>query len=161
MYLHYILHASSIIKFKILHVKFESILMDPSLLPRGEGRDDKIGTRDILYPKQRRYQAAPHPFQLVYDVIVENLCPVFHIVISSIDIQFLLPFLLFLFLLIYILNIIPPLLPTLTYLCKRLKKISPRGFPDRNSCMRGDPNSVYPVKQALPPASTQTKNMSA
>ena len=71
--------------------------MDPSLLPRGEviGRNERIGTRDILYPKQRRYQAALHPFQLVYGVIVENPCPVFHIVISSIDIKFLLPFLLF------------------------------------------------------------------
>lgn len=75
----------------MIRVQFESILMDPSLLPRGEGRDDKIGTRSILlYPKQRRYQAAPHPFELVYGAIVENLCPVFHIVISSIDIKFLL-----------------------------------------------------------------------
>ena len=74
--------------------QFESISMDPSLLPRGEviGRNDRIGTRDILYPKQRRYQAALHPFQLAYSVIVENPC---HIVISSIDIKFILPFLLF------------------------------------------------------------------
>ena len=38
------------------------------------GRDERIGTRDILYPKKRRYQAALHPFQLVYGVIVENPC---------------------------------------------------------------------------------------
>jgi hypothetical protein len=44
------------------------------------GRDDRIGTRDILYPKQRRYQAALHPFQLVYSVIVENPFPFFQIV---------------------------------------------------------------------------------
>nr|YP_010194764.1 hypothetical protein LK293_mgp004 [Arctium tomentosum]YP_010194894.1 hypothetical protein LK294_mgp004 [Arctium lappa]QZZ81503.1 hypothetical protein [Arctium tomentosum]QZZ81633.1 hypothetical protein [Arctium lappa] len=43
------------------------------------GRDDRIGTREIFDPKQRRYQAALHPFQLVYSVIVENPCPVFHI----------------------------------------------------------------------------------
>ena len=79
MYPQYILHAYSIIKFKILYVQFESILMDSSLLPRGEviGRDDRIRTRYILYPKQGRYQAALHPFQLVYGVIVENPCPVF------------------------------------------------------------------------------------
>lgn len=29
------------------------------------GRDDRIGTRDIFYPKQRRYQAALHPFFVV------------------------------------------------------------------------------------------------
>ena len=62
--------------------------MDPSLLPRGEviGRNDRIGTRDILYPKQTRYRAALHPFQLAYSVIVENPCLVFHIFISFIDI---------------------------------------------------------------------------
>ena len=47
---------------------------------------DWIGTRDILYPKQRHYQAALHPLQLVDGVIVENPCPVFHMVFSSIDI---------------------------------------------------------------------------
>ena len=51
------------------------------------GRDDRIRTRDILYPKQTRYQAALHPFQLVYSVIVENPGFVFHIFISSIDID--------------------------------------------------------------------------
>lgn len=61
------------------------------------GRDDRIGTRDILYPKQRRYQAALHPFQLVYSVIVENPFPVFQIVFFfSIDIKLFLPFLFFL-----------------------------------------------------------------
>ncbi|GJY79706.1 hypothetical protein Tco_0485507 [Tanacetum coccineum] len=39
------------------------------------GRDDRIGTREIFDPKQRRYQAALHPFQLVYSVIIENPCP--------------------------------------------------------------------------------------
>ena len=58
------------------------------------GRDDRIGTRDIFDPKQRRYQAALHPFQLVYSVIVENPCfP--HRQCTSIDIQFILPFLLY------------------------------------------------------------------
>jgi hypothetical protein len=61
-----------------------------------------------------RYQAALHPFQLVYSVIVENPCPVFHI--SSIDIKWILPFILCGSLFIYILIIIPPLLPMLTYL---------------------------------------------
>ena len=53
------------------------------LLLRGAviGRDDRIWTRDILYPKQTRYQAALHPFQLVYSIIVENLRLVFHILI--------------------------------------------------------------------------------
>lgn len=53
--------------------------MAPSLLLKGEviGRDDRIWTRDILYPKQTRYQAALHPFQLVYNVIVENPCACF------------------------------------------------------------------------------------
>ena len=53
--------------------------MDPSLLPRGEviGRNDRIGTRDILYPKQRRYQAALHPFQLVYDGHCRESLPCF------------------------------------------------------------------------------------
>lgn len=45
-------------------VQFESISIDSSLLLKGAviGRDDRIWTRDILYPKQTRYQAAPHPF---------------------------------------------------------------------------------------------------
>nr|GFA30884.1 hypothetical protein [Tanacetum cinerariifolium] len=43
------------------------------------GRDDMIGTREIFDPKQRRYQAVLHPFQLVYSVIVENPYHVFHI----------------------------------------------------------------------------------
>lgn len=34
------------------------------------GRDDRIGTRDILYPKTK-YQAALHPFQLVYSGLSE------------------------------------------------------------------------------------------
>ena len=68
--------------------------MDPSLLPRGEviGR---IGTRFCTQNKgatKLRYI----PFNWSTMVIVENPCPVFHIVISSIDIKFLLPFLLFL-----------------------------------------------------------------
>jgi hypothetical protein len=47
LYPQYILHAYSIIKLKILYVQFESISMDPSLLPRGEviGRNDRIGTQ--------------------------------------------------------------------------------------------------------------------
>lgn len=45
------------------------------------GRDDRIWTRDILYPKQTRYQAALHPFQLAYNIIVKNPCLVFHILI--------------------------------------------------------------------------------
>lgn len=60
--------------------------MDPSLLPRGEGRDEKIGTRDILYPKQRRYQAAPHPVEIGLRCHCRESLP-FHIVISSIDIR--------------------------------------------------------------------------
>ena len=70
-------------------VQFESISIDSSLLLKGAviGRDDRIWTRDILYPKQTRYQAALHPFQLVYSIIVENPCLVFHIFTSSIDIQ--------------------------------------------------------------------------
>nr|GEY14274.1 ribonuclease H-like domain-containing protein [Tanacetum cinerariifolium] len=43
------------------------------------GRDDMIGTREIFDPKQRRYQAVLHHFQLVYSVIVENPYHVFHI----------------------------------------------------------------------------------
>lgn len=41
----------------------ESILINPSLLLNEEviGRDDRIWTCDILYPKQTRYQAALHP----------------------------------------------------------------------------------------------------
>ena len=122
--------------------QFESNSMGPSLLPRGEviGRNDRIGTRDILYPKQRRYQAALHPFQLVYDGHCRESLPCFphryflHRYQISLAIYF------FGSLLIYIL-IIPPLLPTLTYLFKGglNKIISPlnkRGFPDRNSCMR-------------------------
>lgn len=46
-------------------------------------RDDRIWTRDILYPKQTRYQAALHPFQLVYSVIVENSRLVFQILSFS------------------------------------------------------------------------------
>lgn len=45
------------------------------------GRDDRIWTRDILYPKQTRYQAALHPFQWVYSIIVKNPRLVFHILI--------------------------------------------------------------------------------
>ena len=43
---------------------FESISIDSSLLLLWGviGRDDRIWTRDILYPKQTRYQAALHPF---------------------------------------------------------------------------------------------------
>ena len=50
--------------WKILFVQFESILMDPSWLPRGEivGRNDRIGTCDILYLEQRHYQATLHLF---------------------------------------------------------------------------------------------------
>lgn len=42
----------------------ESILINPSLLLNEEviGRDDRIWTCDILYPKQTRYQAALHPY---------------------------------------------------------------------------------------------------
>lgn len=66
-------------------LNFKQSKMAPSLLLKGEviGRDDRIWTRDILYPKQTRYQAALHPFRLVYNVIVENLCLVFHTLISS------------------------------------------------------------------------------
>ena len=70
-------------------------LVDPNwpiitLLPVREviGRDDRIWTRDILYPKQTRYQAALHPFRYTASfVIVENTCIVFHIIISYIYIQ--------------------------------------------------------------------------
>ena len=150
--------------------------IDPSLLLRGEriGRDDRrslrwsyhlrIRTCDIFDSKQRRYQAALHPFQLVYGLIVENPCPLFHIrgtppSISNFSCHF------FFLLLIYILIIIPPLLQTLTYLWeKRLINNQPfelnkRGFPDRNACMRE--RSQFRLsekkKQALPPASTPTK----
>lgn len=72
--------------------RFHLINMNSSLLPIGEviGRDDRIWTRDILYPKQTRYQAALHPFsKFLYSIIVQNPCIVFHIVIfSSIYIQF-------------------------------------------------------------------------
>ncbi|KAI8568123.1 hypothetical protein RHMOL_Rhmol02G0172800 [Rhododendron molle] len=37
--------------------------------------------------------------------------------------------------------------------------LNKRSFPDRNIACDGDPNSVYPVKQALPPASTLTKKV--
>lgn len=74
------------------YVQFQSILINPSLLPIREviGRDDRIWTRDILYPKQTRYQAALHPFlKFLYSVIVQNPCLVFHIVIfPSIYIEF-------------------------------------------------------------------------
>ena len=62
---------------------FESISIDLSLLFRGEeiSRDDRIWTCDILYPKQTRYQAALHPFRLIYSVIVENPHFFFHIFI--------------------------------------------------------------------------------
>ncbi len=72
----------------------QSHSINPSLPPIGEviGRDDRIWTRDILYPKQTRYQAALHPFlkwKLLYSVIVQNPCLVFHIILfSSIHIQF-------------------------------------------------------------------------
>ncbi len=74
-------------------VQFESILMDPSLLPRGEEKGGMTRLEPVPFlciQNKRHYQAAPHSFQLVYGAIVENLCPVFHIVISSIDIQFIL-----------------------------------------------------------------------
>lgn len=46
------------------YAQFEAISINPQLLLKGAviGRDDRIRTRDILYPKQTRYQAAPHPF---------------------------------------------------------------------------------------------------
>ena len=89
--------------------------MDPSLLPRGEviGRNERIGTRDILYPKQRRYQAALHPFQLVYDGHCRESLPHRYFLHRY---QISLAISSFWSLLIYILIIIPPLLPTLTYL---------------------------------------------
>lgn len=64
-------------------LNFNQSKTTPSLLRKGEviGRDDRIWTRDILYPKQTRYQAALHPFQLAYNVIVENPCLVFHTLI--------------------------------------------------------------------------------
>lgn len=73
----------AIIKLKIMYVRIES-LENGSPLPllwAVIGRDDRIWTRDILYPKQTRYQAALHPFQLVYSIIVENPRLVFHILI--------------------------------------------------------------------------------
>lgn len=51
--------------------------------------------------KQRRYQAALHPFQLVYSAYIykvyENPFTFFQIVFFSIDIQLFLPFLFFFF----------------------------------------------------------------
>ena len=77
---------SYIIKWKILYVqirnrskkKTDLVLL---LLWAVIGRDDRIWTRDILYPKQTRYQAALHPFQWVYSIIVKNPRLVFHILI--------------------------------------------------------------------------------
>ena len=122
------------------------------------GRDDRIWTRDILYPKQTRYQAALHPFQLVYSIIVENPCPVFQIEKTSIDIKLILLGLSFF---IYSLS---SRRSYQRYLwAKRVISalwIS-EAFPIEIFACERDPNSVYPVKQALPPASTQTKNVSA
>lgn len=51
---------------QLFDVLVESISNDLSFLSfhrkEGKGRDDRIWTCDILYPKQTRYQAALHPF---------------------------------------------------------------------------------------------------
>lgn len=81
---------------KIMYVQID---LNGSLVTaqrRRIGRDDRIGTRDIFYPKKKALPSCATSLSIGLQCHCRESLPCFpHRQCTSIDIQFLLPFLLF------------------------------------------------------------------